>query len=72
MCAHDGSFHKQVGGAQLYRRRGAALSSERGGGTALKAGEMAPTLTQLLTDVGMVTSGKQVKVCEQMKFSFDL
>ena len=29
--------------------------------TALKAGEMAPTLTQLLTDVGMVTSGKQVK-----------
>ena len=29
--------------------------------TALKAGEMAPTLTQLLSDVGMVTSGKQVK-----------
>ena len=29
--------------------------------TALTAWEMAPTLTQLLSDVGMVTSGKQVK-----------
>jgi tyrosyl-tRNA synthetase len=29
--------------------------------TPLKAGEIAPTLTQLLSDVGMVTSGKQVK-----------
>ena len=29
--------------------------------TRLDPGTMAPTLTQLLTEVGMVTSGKQVK-----------